>query len=53
MVGGIRDVLAPEPVSIAVLRGGGKKETFLGRQHSLSAGHNVKLNLGNNRILLD
>lgn len=48
MAGGIRDVLSPETVSIAVLGGGGKNETFLGSQHSLSAGHSVQLNSGNN-----
>lgn len=46
MVGGIRDVLAPETVSLAVLRGGRKNETFLGGQHSPSAGHSVNLNSG-------
>jgi len=46
VVRGIRDVLAPE--SIAALRGSGESETFLGGQHSLSAGHSVKFNSGNN-----
>lgn len=47
-VGGKIDVLAPETVSVAILRGGGKNETFLENQHSLSARHNVKLISGDN-----
>lgn len=42
----MRDVLALETASIAVLRGDGKNEMFLGGQHSLSAWHSMKLNSG-------
>lgn len=53
VVWGKTDVLALETVSETILRGGGKNETFLENQHSLSAGHSVKLTSDDNWILLD